>query len=89
GTNRKLLVFDMEELPVMARGRGVILQRFRDAYLSDVTVLRLEDGLSWPTGSRTRHERDLTAWRGKRASAGRMAPQGFPRSHKFEEPGES
>ncbi|MCB2010699.1 MAG: DNA topoisomerase IV subunit A [Geminicoccaceae bacterium] len=89
GTNRKLLVFDMEELPVMARGRGVILQRFRDAYLSDVTVLRLEDGLSWPTGSRTRHERDLTAWRGKRASAGRMAPQGFPRSHKFEEPGET
>ena len=85
GTNRKLLVFGLEEMPVMARGRGVILQRHRDAYLCDVTTLRLEEGLSWPTGSRTRHEKDLTTWIGKRGSAGRMAPIGFPRSHKFDE----
>ena len=85
GTNRKLLVFGIDELPVMTRGRGVILQRFRDAYLSDVIATRAEHGLSWPSGSRTRHEKDLSNWRGKRAGSGRMAPTGFPRSHKFEE----
>ena len=85
GTNRKLLVFELEELPVMARGRGVILQRHRDAYLSDVLAFEFEDGLTWATGSRRRHEKDLTTWRGRRGGAGRMAPTGFPRTHKFED----
>ena len=82
-TNRKLLVFNLEELPVLARGRGVILQRFRDAYLADATTIVLADGLSWPTGSRTRHEKDLAMWIGKRAGVGRNVPQGFPRNNRF------
>jgi topoisomerase-4 subunit A len=84
GDNRKLLVFAMEELPEMARGKGVRLQKYKDGGLSDARSFRLEDGLSWldPAG-RTRTEADLTEWTAKRASAGRMAPRGFPRDNRF------
>lgn len=84
GENRKLLVFAMDELPEMTRGKGVRLQKYKDGGLSDVTTLTLEEGLSWldPAG-RTRHEADLAEWVAKRASAGRMAPRGFPRNNKF------
>jgi len=83
GTNHKLLIFPTTELPVMARGRGVLLQRYKDGGLADITSLDLEAGLTWPTGSRTRHERDLSPWVGRRGQAGRMAPTGFPRDQKF------
>ncbi len=84
GTNRKLLVFAKDELPEMTRGKGVILQRFKGATLSDALVFRLEDGLSWTSpGGRNRTEPDLTTWRGKRASAGRAVPTGFPRPPRF------
>ncbi|MEL6453004.1 MAG: DNA topoisomerase IV subunit A, partial [Pseudomonadota bacterium] len=84
GENRKVLVFDLEELPEMARGKGVRLQRYKDGGLSDATTFTLADGLSWsdPAG-RTRTETDLGDWRGKRAGTGRMAPRGFPRDNKF------
>ena len=84
GENRKLLVFPVTELPEMARGKGVRLQKFKDGGLSDVTSFDLAQGLSWkdPAG-RTRHEPDLTEWLGKRAGAGRMAPRGFPRDNRF------
>jgi topoisomerase-4 subunit A len=84
GENRKLLVFAMDELPEMTRGKGVRLQKYKDGGLSDVTTLTLSDGLSWldPAGRR-RHEPDLTEWIAKRAGAGRMAPRGFPRDNKF------
>ncbi len=83
GSNRKLLVFPLEELPRMSRGRGVMLQRYRDGHLADVKVFRLEEGLSWPTGSRTRTLTDLGGWLGRRGQAGRMAPTGFPRDNRF------
>jgi topoisomerase-4 subunit A len=84
GENRRMLVVDLEEIPEIARGRGVILQRFRMGKLVDAKVFRLADGLSWRQGeSRTRTETDLTAWRGPRGGAGRSVPQGFPRSGKF------
>jgi topoisomerase-4 subunit A len=83
GTNRKLLVFPADELPEMARGKGVILQKYRDGTLDDVMSLDAAQGLSWPTGSRRRFEKDLTAWRGARATVGRNAPQGFPREGGF------
>ena len=83
GSNRKLLVFPLEELPRMGRGRGVMLQRYRDGHLGDVKVFRLQEGLSWPTGSRTRTLTDLTGWLGKRGQVGRMAPSGFPRGNRF------
>ncbi|MBN2907157.1 MAG: DNA topoisomerase IV subunit A [Rhodobacteraceae bacterium] len=84
GENRKVLVFALDELPEMARGKGVRLQKYKDGGLSDATTFVLEQGLSWldPAG-RTRTETDLSEWLGKRASAGRMAPRGFPRDNRF------
>ena len=84
GDNRKLLVFPLAELPEMAKGKGVRLQKYKDGGLSDATTFTLADGLSWkdPAG-RTRLESDLGEWQGARASAGRMAPRGFPRDNRF------
>ncbi|MEM1342117.1 MAG: DNA topoisomerase IV subunit A, partial [Pseudomonadota bacterium] len=84
GENRKMLVFSRDELPEMTRGKGVRLQKFKDGGLSDARSLTLSEGLSWqdPAG-RTRTETDLTEWMGKRATAGRMAPRGFPRDNRF------
>jgi topoisomerase-4 subunit A len=83
GDNRKLLVFPLSEMPEMARGRGVILQKHKDGGIVDVKVFNLADGISWRQGERTRTETDLRPWLGARASAGRMAPNGFPKSNKF------
>ncbi len=84
GDNRKLLVFALDELPEMSRGKGVRLQKYKDGGLSDLTTLVLSQGLSWkdPAG-RTRHEGDLGEWLAKRAGVGRMAPRGFPRDNRF------
>ncbi len=83
GENRKLLVFPLDQVPEMARGRGVQLQSYRDGGLSDVKVFRRAEGLSWALGDRVRTETDLTPWRGQRAGAGKLPPNGFPRSNKF------
>ncbi|HSF64027.1 MAG TPA: DNA topoisomerase IV subunit A [Paracoccaceae bacterium] len=84
GDNRKLLVFPVDELPEMAKGKGVRLQKYKDGGLSDLTTFDLKAGLAWkdPAG-RTRTEPDLTEWLAKRATAGRMAPRGFPRDNRF------
>jgi topoisomerase IV subunit A len=84
GDNRKVLIFPLAELPEMARGKGVRLQKYKDGGLSDATTFTLADGLSWkdPAG-RTRTETDLAEWIGARASMGRMAPRGFPRDNRF------
>jgi topoisomerase-4 subunit A len=84
GENRKVLIFALDELPEMGRGKGVRLQKYKDGGLSDVTTFPIAEGLSWldPAG-RTRTESDLGEWLAKRASAGRMAPRGFPRDNKF------
>jgi topoisomerase-4 subunit A len=84
GDNRRLLVVDLAEIPTMARGRGVILQRYRAGGLADCRVFRLADGLSWRQGeSRVRTEIDMTPWRGPRGGAGRPVPNGFPRTNRF------
>ena len=84
GTNRKLLLFPVGEVPEMARGRGVILQRYKDGALSDIKVFNRADGLTWRQGeNRTRTEADLRAWVGARAQSGRMVPRGFPTSNRF------
>ena len=68
----------------MTRGRGVILQRYKDGGLSDIKTFQLSQGLSWAAGAgRTRVETDLMAWIGKRGAAGRLPPTGFPRSNRF------
>jgi topoisomerase-4 subunit A len=83
GENRKMLVFMAEEIPVMSRGRGVILQKYRDGGMADIKVFTLAQGLTWNLGERVRTEADLTPWLGKRASVGRLPPTGFPRNNKF------
>ena len=83
GENRKLLLFPLSEVPEMGRGRGVILQRFKDGGLSDLKVFTLSEGLTWRRGDQTRTETDLRAWIGTRAQAGRIVPRGFPQNIKF------
>ncbi|MBD3728934.1 MAG: DNA topoisomerase IV subunit A [Sphingomonadales bacterium] len=87
GDNRKLVVFSLEEMPVMARGQGVTLQRYRDGGLSDATTFTLAEGLSWQMGGkgdRTRTETEIGMWKVARGAAGRLPPQGFPRDNKFD-----
>ncbi|KZB50970.1 DNA topoisomerase IV subunit A [Thalassospira xiamenensis] len=87
GENRKLLIYPVAEVPEMTRGRGVILQKYRQGGLADLILFNLEEGLSWTMGGsegRTRTVTELDEWIGKRAGAGRMPPTGFPRSNKFE-----
>ena len=86
GENRKVLVFALDELPEMGRGKGVRLQKYKDGGLSDSTTFVMEDGLAWkdPAGRRRTVEQvELSEWTGKRAGAGRMAPRGFPRDNRF------
>jgi topoisomerase-4 subunit A len=85
GDNRKLVVFHLEELPIMARGQGVTLQRYRDGGLSDATTLTLAEGLSWQMGGesgRARNE-DVREWKVARGAAGRLPPRGFPKDNTF------
>ncbi len=85
GANRKVLIFPLSDLPEMARGKGVRLQKYKDGGLSDAITFVLAKGLSWkdPAG-RTRTETDLAEWQGARGSVGRMAPRGFPRDNRFD-----
>jgi topoisomerase IV subunit A len=86
GENRKLLVFPMSELPAMARGKGVRLQKYKDGGVSDLKAFAGADGLSWTDSSGrtfTRAMTELVEWVGERAQAGRQPPNGFPRNNKF------
>ena len=83
GSNRKILIFPLEQLPVMSRGKGVLLQRYRGGGLADARVFALADGLSWQSARGARTVTELTAWLGRRGQAGRMAPHGFPKSNRF------
>jgi topoisomerase-4 subunit A len=83
GDNRKMIIFPLTELPEMARGRGVILQKYKDGGLSDVKTFNLAEGLTWRLGDKTRTETALKDWVGQRAQAGRLPPRGFPSSNKF------
>ena len=86
GDNRKLVIFSLEELPILAKGQGVTLQRYRDGGLADATTLKLDEGLSWKMGGdsgRTRTESDMRLWKVARGAAGRLPPNGFPRDNKF------
>jgi len=86
GENRKMLVFPLEEVNEMGRGKGVILQRYKDGGLSDLRVFKKAEGLTWldPAGRTfTLPMSELRDWLGQRAQAGRLAPRGFPKSNKF------
>jgi topoisomerase-4 subunit A len=86
GENRKMVIFPLEQVPEMARGRGVRLQRYKDGGLSDLKTFAAEQGLSWTDAAGRAFSltlRELADWRGNRADAGRLAPKGFPRSNTF------
>ncbi len=86
GENRKMLVFKLDEINEMTRGKGVILQRFKDGALSDVRVFKKSDGLTWLDSAArefTLSWSELRDWAGERSQAGRLAPKGFPRSNSF------
>ncbi len=83
GQNRRLLVFKLEEVPEMARGAGVVLQRYKDGGLADIKVFPIAEGLTWKLGERMRTETNLREWLGSRGQAGHMPPSGFPRTPGF------
>ena len=84
GENRKILIFEIEELPIMGRGKGVRLQKYKDGGMVDISVFKTDDGLSYVDNSGRRHQvSDWKLHQGKRAQAGRMAPRGFSRLGRF------
>lgn len=86
GENRKLLVFPLAQLPEMARGKGVRLQKYKDGGISDIKTFTLADGLTWKDSSErtwTVSATDLAEWLGNRAEAGRLPPKGFPKNNRF------
>jgi topoisomerase IV subunit A len=89
GENRKMVVFALDQVPEMTRGRGVRLQRYKDGGLSDLKVFEAEKGLTWTDTANRAFAlslKELADWRGNRSDAGRLAPKGFPRSNKFGQP---
>lgn len=86
GDNRKMVIFPLDQVPEMARGRGVRLQRYKGGGLSDVAAFTGKEGLGWKDSAGrefTASWRELAEWRGNRADAGRLAPRGFPKSNRF------
>jgi len=82
GENRKLLIFNFEDVPEMGRGQGIILQRYKDGNLADATTFTWKDGLKDENG-RLFEPSELKDWRGERAQAGRIVPRGWSRGGKF------
>ena len=87
GENRKMLIFPIEQVPDMTRGRGVRLQRHKDGGLSDIKTFEVEKGLGWTDSAGRAFNlslKELADWRGNRADAGRLAPKGFPKTNRFD-----
>jgi len=85
GTNHKMVIFPIDQVPEMARGRGVRLQKYTSATLSDVTVFDSKTGLTWKDSAgreQSLTSKELSDWNGNRADAGRLA-HGLPKSNKF------
>ena len=85
GTNHKMVIFPIDQVPEMARGRGVRLQKYTSAGLSDVATFDSKAGLTWKDSSgrdQAMSWKELSDWRGNRADAGRLA-HGLPKSNKF------
>ncbi|MCQ2734881.1 MAG: DNA topoisomerase IV subunit A [Alphaproteobacteria bacterium] len=83
GENRKLLVFKAEEVPTMARGRGVLLQRYKDGNIADIQIFKGDDGFSYNRAGGVSVEKELLTWLGHRAQVGKLVPFGFPKNNKF------
>ncbi|MBE6451786.1 MAG: DNA topoisomerase IV subunit A [Alphaproteobacteria bacterium] len=83
GQNRKLLVFKVEEIPTMARGRGVCLQKYKDCEMTDIQIFKSEDGFEYNRSGGVAVEKDLMGWLGHRAQVGKIVPFGFPKTNTF------
>lgn len=84
GDNRKLLLFPLDQVPEMTKGRGITLQKYKDGGLSDARTFTYKQGLSWVDSSgRTKSENDLKEYRGERAQAGRVVFRGFNKNNRF------
>ncbi len=84
GENRKLLIFKLEEIPTMARGRGVGLQKYQaGGKMSDMQIFKEEEGFCYNRSGGVANEKELLTWLGHRAQVGRLVPFGFPKSNKF------
>ncbi|ACK51066.1 DNA topoisomerase IV, A subunit [Methylocella silvestris BL2] len=86
GENRKLLVFPLDQVPEMARGKGVRLQKYRDGGVADAKVFSIVEGLSWKDSAGRVFvvaKPELAEWIGNRAEAGRLPPRGFPKNNRF------
>jgi topoisomerase IV subunit A len=86
GENRKMVIFPLDQVPELGRGRGVRLQRYKDGTLSDVKTFKGGDGLTWiDSAGRTFNLslKELAAWRGNRSDAGRVRPDRFLTNNKF------
>ena len=83
GKTRKLLLFKIDELPVMTRGRGLVLQRYAKGGLADAKTFKFDEGRTRRSGERLRTEIASDPWRGRRAQAGRLPPKGFTRANRF------
>lgn len=83
GDNRKLLVFPLEEIPILSKGKGVMLQRYKNDTLSDLQLFYKDQGFAWKRGDKTHIEKEIRRFEGKRGSVGRLAPVSFPRNNQF------
>lgn len=86
GENRKMLLFPLDQMQEMPRGRGARLQKYKDGGLSDVAVFDAKAGLTWKDSAGREFSatvKELAEWQGNRGDAGRLAPKGFPKSNKF------
>ncbi|MEM8749770.1 MAG: DNA topoisomerase IV subunit A [Pseudomonadota bacterium] len=87
GENRRMIIFALDQVPEMSRGKGVRLQKYKDGGISDARAFRMETGLTWTDSADRTHTRsaeELLEYKGERAQAGRIVPKGFPRNSKFE-----
>jgi topoisomerase-4 subunit A len=85
GSNHKMVIFPLDQVPEMARGRGVRLQKYTSATLSDITTFDSKTGLTWKDSAGRDQGlswKELADWCGNRADAGRLA-HGLPKSNKF------
>ena len=86
GDNRKMVIFPLDQVPEMTRGRGVRLQRYKDGGLSDVKTFKASEGLTWVDSAGRSFSltlKELADWRGNRSDAGRLPPKGFPKRQQF------
>ncbi len=83
GKNRKMLVFKLDQIPELAKGKGVMLQKYKDGDFSDAKAFNLKEGLTFLSGTKEVAVSNVKEWIGERAQAGKLPPNGFPRSNKF------